>query len=143
MDENFLAELVAEGEKSFGFEIPLSITFVNALNSFKGTIDEVIAASDGWKDQEGLKSMIAVEAAGWREIFLKAVDVASKDELSFVAKLEEGDNAQKLIGLANSGNKVMKHFYIHGEAASDVLKMYFVFRHVSGTRIADTTIDFG
>jgi hypothetical protein len=142
MDENFLAELAAEGEKRFGFEIPLSMTFGDTLNSFKGTLDDVIAASDNWKDKDGLKSVIGIEASGWRQIFQKAVDVASNDELSFVTTLGEGDNAQKLIQLAGSGNQMMKHLFIDGEVASDVLKMYLVFRIAPGPRIT-TDIDFG
>jgi len=142
MDENFLTELVAEGEKRFGFEIPLSMTLGDALNSLKGTLDEVIGASGDWKDQEGLKSVIAIEAEGWREIFKKAIEVAGADELSLVNTLSEGDNINKLVGLANSGNQVMKHFYIRGEPASDVLKMFFVFTVAPGIKL-ETSIDFG
>lgn len=142
MDENFISELVAEKEKRFGFEIPLSMTFSDALNSLKGTLDEVISASDNWNDQEGLKHTIAVEARAWREIFKKALEVAGADELSMVNTLAENDNADKLVGLANSGNKLMKHFYMSGESASDVLKMSFVFRTQSGIQI-QATVDFG
>ena len=137
MDENFIVELVAEGEKKFSFEIPLSMSFGDAINNLIGTVNEVIGASENWKDQDGLKSVIALEANGWREIFKKALQVA--DDLSSVG---DGDNADKLIGLANSGNKVMKHLHVSGERGSDALKMYFVFSVVAGPKFV-TSLDFG
>ncbi len=141
MDDNFIVELAAEGEKKFGFEVPLAMTLSDALTNLKGTVEEVISASDGWKDQDGLKSLIVVEASAWLEIFKQAMQVAAADPLSPVATLSEG-NADKLIGLANSGNKLMKHFYIYGQPGSDALKMYFVFKTAPGVKMV-TSIDFG
>lgn len=142
MDENFIIELCEEGEKKFGFEVPLAMPFVEALNAIKGTLGEVIQASGGWKDQDNLKTLIALEAEGWLGIFAKAMQVAEASGSAMVDTLGESGNAQKLIGLANSGNQVMKHFYISGEEGSDVLKMYFAFRKSPGIKM-ETSIDFG
>lgn len=142
MDENFIIELVEEGEKRYGLEIPLAMSLADALNSLKGTLDEVISASDGWKDKDGLKAAIMLEAAGWKEIFNKAAEVAGADELSLVSTVGEGDNAKKLANLAGSGNQVMKHFHVQVEPGDDVLKMFLAFRSAPGTRII-SSIDFG
>ena len=142
MDENFIMDLVADGEKKLGLDIPLSMTFVDALNGLKGTVSEVIEASEGWKDQGGLKNMIALEAEGWKGIFQKASQVASGDDMSLVNTLADGDNADKLLELAKSGNKVMKHFFIMGEVAADSLKIYFVFQSAPRPQFT-TSIDFG
>jgi hypothetical protein len=142
MDENFLKELVAEGEKKFSFEVPLTMSFGDALNNLKGTVEEVIKASDGWKDEKGLRMEIAMEAEGWKAIFAKAYEVSARSTQALVNTLEDDDNAGKIIGLAKSGNQAMKHFHVFGEQSANALKMYFVFVMAAGPKII-SSIDFG
>jgi len=138
MDENFIEELVADGEKRFAFEIPLAMSIGDALNSLNGTLGEVISASGGWTEKDGLKTNIALEAEGWRGIFAKTLEVAGADAM--VNTLD--GNPNMITGLVNSGNKVMKHFYMHSELGTDVLKMAFVFRASPGIKI-EASVDFG
>jgi hypothetical protein len=142
MDENFVKELVAEGEKKFSFEIPLSMSFGDALHNLKGTVEEVIQAAETWKDEGGLRTQIALEAEAWKGIFARAYEVAAQSTQVLMGSLEDNDNAGKIVALAKSGNAALKHFHIFGEQGTDALKMYFVFVTSPGVKII-SSIDFG
>jgi hypothetical protein len=142
MDENFIVELAAEGEKKFLVEVPLGMSLGDALGKLKATMEEVIRASEKWKDKAGLKALIALEAEGWRGIFHKAQEVVTRDPQALVNTLGEDGNDQKLLDLAASGNKIMKHFHLQGQNTGDALAIYFLFELTPGPKFI-TTIDFG
>ncbi len=142
MDENFILEMAQEGEKKLAIEIPGGMGFGDALNGVKGTFNDVVQASDGWKDKDGLKTLVALEAQAWRDIFGKALEVAGSDESSLVSSIGDAESMAKLEGLIASGNKVMEHVYLQAKKSGDAVKVYFAFRTKPGVHFT-SSLDFG
>ena len=140
MDENFLTELASEGEKKFSFTIPLGMSLGDAFRNLEGTVGEVLRASSDWQDTAGLRSMVVVEAMSWQAIFKQSASAVG-EEADGALPLESG-GAEKLLAIAQSGSKLMKHFFIQGKQKADEIEMFFVFRLDAGPRFI-STIDFG
>ena len=142
MDDNFLVELAADGEKKLEFAIPNSMTLGDALSNLKGTVDELVEAAKGWKDSRGLKSAIILEGKAWSEIFQKAYNKVAGDDLGLVTTIGEGKNSRKIIELGKVGNEQMQHFFVHGDPGAEELYMYFLFSSGPGPKMI-SSIEFG
>lgn len=142
MSGDIIQDLKNDGQRKFELEIPLDMSFGDALNNLVGTFDELIQASAEWSGGDGLKTALVQEIEGWRGIFKKAAQVAGNDGALMVARVGEGESVGHILGLAKSGNEVMKHFQVTGELASDSLKLFFLLSAGGGPKMI-TDIGFG